>query len=436
MLAGVRSPCLLAPTTAYNVFRLKRDFGGASHLGVIGTGATVFGTNGAGPSPDVDPDAFRDAYVGGADGRWRSANAEYVASGALIQSYLRGGPAAVRELDGTLIGPGAKGLGGWARIAKEGGKPLLWSAEYSGAGSQLQYNAVGYMARQNLHATKLSIGLRTLEPGAYTLETTSAFEFSDNRNLAGLDLGQLFELNTRLRLKNFSSVFLAANIAPARFDDREVGDGTALERARYTGGRIELASDPRGRLYATLTSGVSIVASGIYATSTQASLVWHALPQLDIEFLPQVTWAAGEYRLARPVTTATDHFFGKLRANSVSATLRTIYTFTPQLTLQAYAQAFLASGHYNSLKGVPPMAGDRVFLSELNAAPPSTRPPSRAHPTFRMRRSTSTWCSDGSTPSDRRSTSSTRTPRFRRSRTSRPRPGSIRTPSATGVHPT
>jgi hypothetical protein len=357
---GVRMPQLLAPTTAYNVLRLKRDLGGASHVGLIGTGASGFNAN----------DRFRDAYVGGVDGRWRSANAEYIAAGALIQSYLQGGPAPTPEADGTLIGPGAKGLGAWARVAKEGGKPLLWSAEYSGAGSQLQYNAVGYMARQNLHATKLSVGLRTLAPGAYTVETTSAFEFSDNRNLAGLDLGQLYEVNTRLRLKNFSSIFLAANIAPARFDDREIGDGTALERARYTGGRFELASDPRGRLYATLASQLSVIGAGTYATSAQASLVWHALPQLDIEFLPQVTWAEGEYRLARPVTTATDHFFGKLKANSVSATLRTIYTFTPQLTLQAYAQAFLASGHFDDLRAVAPMAGDRVTLSELNAAAP------------------------------------------------------------------
>ena len=55
-----------------------------------------------------------------------------------------------------MIGPGATSPGGWLRVAKEGGKHLLWSAEYTGAGRTLQYNDVGYMARQNLHMLKAS----------------------------------------------------------------------------------------------------------------------------------------------------------------------------------------------------------------------------------------------------------------------------------------
>ena len=80
--------------------------------------------------------AFRDGYLAGLDGRWRSPSAEYVVSGAFVQSYIRGGPV-VRQPDGTLIGAGATSPGGWLRVAKEGGKHLLWSAEYTGAGRTL-----------------------------------------------------------------------------------------------------------------------------------------------------------------------------------------------------------------------------------------------------------------------------------------------------------
>ena len=208
------------------------------------------------------------------------------------------------------------------------------------------------MARQNLQTLKASVGWRTLDPGAYTFDTTSALEVSENRNLSGLDLGQLYELNTRLRLRNFSSIFLAADFAPARFDDREIGTpDSALERAHYLGGRLELASDPRGLFYVTLANQTQVMGAGIYSTGVQASFVLHALRQLDIELLPQLTWAAGEYRYARQVTVPTNDFFGKLTAKSLSATLRATYTFTPQLTLQAYTQAFLASGHYERPSG-------------------------------------------------------------------------------------
>jgi hypothetical protein len=366
-MAGARTPLRIAPTTAFNVLRLKRELGGAGHVGLMGTGA----------SPIDDP-GFHGAYLGGVDGRWRSPSAEYVLSGAFVQSYIRGGPV-VQQLDGTEIGPGATSPGGFARVAKEGGKHLLWSAEYTGAGRKLQYNDVGYMARQNIHMLKASVGWRTLDPGRYTLETSSALEVTQNRNLSWLDLGQVYSLKTWVRLHNFSSVFVAADVAPARFDDREVGTGLALERASYWGGRIELASDPRRLVTATLANQTQIMPAGGYATSAQGTLVVHALRQLDIELLPQITWADGEYRFTRLDPTMGlagvadgSLLFGKLTARSVSATLRATYTFTPQLTLQAYTQAFLASGHYGDLRAVTPpvaaAASSPVTLSGLAAA--------------------------------------------------------------------
>jgi len=363
---GVTTSRIAAPTTAFNVLRLKRELGNAGHIGLIGTGSTTF----------QDDGVFRDSYVGGLDGRWRSQSADYVVSGAFIQSYIHGGPPGsdptAVQLDGTKIGPGATAPGGWLRVAKEGGKHLLWSAEYTGAGRTLQYNDVGYMARQNLHLLKASLGWRELDPGTYTLEKSAAFEITETRNLSGLDLGQLYELNGRVRLRNFSSVLLAADFAPARFDDREVGDGTALQRASYFGGRAEFASDPRGLLYGTVANQTQIIGAGTYATAAQGSVVVHALRQLDLELLPQLTWSAGEYRYARQVADTTNYWFGKLTAKSVSATFRASYTFTPQLTLQAYAQAFLAIGHYDDMRTVPipmPLAPTRVTLDALNPAP-------------------------------------------------------------------
>jgi uncharacterized protein DUF5916/cellulose/xylan binding protein with CBM9 domain len=371
---------LAAPATAFNVLRLKRELGNAGHIGLIGTGASTFDDGGL----------FGDAYLGGLDGRWRSPAAQYVVSGAFIQSYIRGGVDQLQP-DGTEIGPGATSPGGWLRVAKEGGKHLLWSAEYTGAGRYLQYNDVGYMARQNLHLLKASVGWRELQPGAYTVEKATAFEVTQNRNLSGLDLGQLYELNGRLKLRNFAWLLLAADFAPARFDDREVGNGTALQRARYFGGRFELATDPRGLVYATLANQTQIMGAGIYGTNTQGSVVVHALRQLDIELLPQITWSAGEFRYARQsvVTDADPYYFGKLTAKSASATLRASYTFTPQLTLQAYAQAFLAIGHFDDMRSIPradaaTMLDNVVRLSDLSnpaVAAPLPPPPAPQPPT-------------------------------------------------------
>jgi hypothetical protein len=388
-----RTERLVAPVTAFNVLRLKRELGSGGHLGVIGTGSTAFESDGgypplakgspfqlcpSGATAPLGTDCFHDAYVGGLDGLWRSPSGAYVVNGAFIESYIRGGPV-VMQPDGTLIGSGAAAPGGWLRVAKEGGKHLTWSAEYTGAGRQLDYNDLGYMQRQNVQTLQATLGWRTLEPGRHTVDTNSTLVISDSRNMSWLDLGQGYELNTRLHLLDFSSVFLAADYAPARFDDREVGDGTALERAAYVGGKVEYDSDPRRAVYATIANQTQLMGDGIYATSVQASAVFHALPQLDIELIPTLTWAAGEYRYAwQSVGPYDPYLFGKLAAKNVSATLRVSYTFTPRLTLQAYAQAFLASGHFSDIRavgslptapGAPPrQPGETVRLSTLESS--------------------------------------------------------------------
>ena len=382
---------LAAPLTAFNVLRLKYELGSGGHIGVIGTGSSTSESNGgyppvapasggapinqlcpSGAQPLIGSACFHDGYVGGIDGLWRSPSGAYVVNGALIQSYMHGGPT-VEQADGTNIGAGASAPGGWLRIAKEGGKHLLMSAEYTGAGRALNYNDLGYMQRQNVQTLQASVGWRTLEPGQYTVDSTSALVASGSRNLSGLDLGQNYELNTRLHLLDFSTVVVAADYAPTRFDDREVGDGTALERAGYLGGRIEYDSDPRRSVYATIANQTQIMGSGIYATSVQASTILHALPQMDIELLPQLTWASGEYRYAWQSSAPPNDYFGKLAAKNLSVTLRASYTFTPRLTLQAYAQAFLASGHFSDIRNPMPATGSKVLLASL-AAPPAGPP--------------------------------------------------------------
>jgi hypothetical protein len=384
------------PATAFNVLRLKRDLGRNAYVGLIGTGATaMFEPTSGYPAVDTTMPAgsrlcpsgatvpagarcFHDAYLGGIDTLWRSDSGSYVAGGQFVESLIEGGPR--REghtalLDGTEIGSGDHAPGGWARIAKEGGKPFIWSAEYTGAGRKLDYNDMGFLVRQNLHELKTSLGYRTLDAGRFTTDTTSALELDARRSLSGLDLGRTLEVNTRWRLRQFWSVFFAADVGLSHFDDREVGDGSALERARWVGGKVELFSDPRRPLFVSFANQTQFIENG-FNTNIQAGLTLHVIPQLEVELLPQLTHARGEPRFAwsAPNADTDPYIFGRLLANSVGGTLRATYTFTPKLTLQTYAQLFLASGHYSDLKMLPRQPGRLVRLADLDAQPSFTTP--------------------------------------------------------------
>ena len=73
---------LAAPTSAFNVLRLKRELGAGGHIGIIGTGSSTYESDGgypvlgkdgfrelcpSGATPLLGSSCFHDAYVGGVD---------------------------------------------------------------------------------------------------------------------------------------------------------------------------------------------------------------------------------------------------------------------------------------------------------------------------------------------------------------------------------
>jgi len=357
------------PLTAFNVLRLRRDVGGGAQLGLLATATTRFEDadasvmrgcpSGVTTSPAL-PRCFRDAYVGGLDGLWRSPSGDYLASAQLVGGIVEHGQPE-QQLDGTWIGSGSRGVGGWARLAKEGGSPLLADVTYTGIGRWLTFNDLGFMPRQNLHEVKAGVELRTLEPGPVTLERHLRLDVTTDRNLDGLDLGTLVELGATARLRNFWTLHLSAETSPARFDDREVGDGTALQRALFVGSKAEVATDPLRVWSFDVKGEVRFMASAFYVTG-QSAITLRPLPQLELSLIPQATYSEGEPRFTWHSQASA---FGRQRASSAGATLRTSYTFAPRLSLQTYTQLFLTAEHYDSFFAAPRGAGVRVRLADL-----------------------------------------------------------------------
>jgi len=131
----------------------------------------------------------------------------------------------------------------------------------------------------------------------------------------------------------------------AYFDDREVGDGTALQRAGLFGYELELASDRTKPVSFNAETQTQWLTDGINVNAT-GGLLFRALPQLDLEVLPTAVYTNGEPRFVGLGATPGQLLFGKLRAQAYGATVRATYTFAPRLTLQTYGQLLLASGHY------------------------------------------------------------------------------------------
>jgi uncharacterized protein DUF5916 len=363
---GRRASRVIEPTTAFAVARLRRDLDDGSHVGAAVTAvkrlepssdfapagglADAPGADKLCPSGDVvaRPErCFNDAYVGSMDWRWRSPDGDWINTGQLTASILQGGPARHVE-DGSVIDPGDLGQGVYTQLARQGGEGLLGDVAFEYADRDLDYTDLGYSEGSNRYALTTNLRLRAppsaglLREHHYHVEQLTAF------NVDGLLTNNVNKLGTYGTFFNGLMYSLYAHYAGRRYDDREVGNGLALQRAAAAGVEVGLTSDTSKSLSFDLFTLSQWIETGANF-SGQASIALRPTSELALELGPSVSYTVGEPRFALEGEAPGEYLFGKLTAKSVSTQLRLSYAFLPELTLQAYGQVFFATGHYTSL---------------------------------------------------------------------------------------
>lgn len=377
------------PMTTYKVFRVRAAIAKGAQVGV-----TAMATNryepvteypitpgkGGRPARQLCPGGelvkrgercFNDAYVGSVDGRWQSPSGDYLVAGQLLSTLIENGPPRTYP-DGTISEPGTIAPAGLVRVAKQGGGNWRVDFKYQGHGRKVDYNDLGFMPRQNHHEAELYVSYKTFKPFWAVQDTNTTLGARDKETLDFLNLSRLAFFNSGWTLKNQWDLFAEVYAIATAYDDREIGDGTALQRSGRAGAAFYIGTDPRaavrGEIFATANAGF---ASGVYEVYAEGVVSFKILPQFDLSLAPTMLDTGGEYRY---FGSYGDHFFGRLRARSLGLTLRSTYTFTPRLTLEAYAQAFLASGDYEDYLSYPTDRGgpgtriDRTDLVKPTAA--------------------------------------------------------------------
>ncbi|HEX4405241.1 MAG TPA: DUF5916 domain-containing protein, partial [Polyangia bacterium] len=373
------------PLSAYNVLRWKRALGADSSVGVLATATNRFEplrgptvpcpVSQAAPGPDGR--CTNDAYALSVDGRWRSHGGDYAVSAQALTTELARGPSRA-ESDGINAQPGTLAGGASLNVDKVGGKHWVWNLDQQISGRQLEYNDLGYLDRKDDYLVGAQLTYRTIQPWWKTVETHTTLQADWRRTLDGIVLANGAELGEWWQLTNFWSVYVQADLRGRWHDDREMGDGAALERAARVGGEAAIASDPRRRLQWSIYGQALRVGDGGAHFESHAELMLRLLPQLELDLQPTATYDEGEPRyvavestvsLTAPALTVKQYLLGAQEARSAGATLRASYTFTPDLSLQVYAQPFLARVHYARFYVTPFVRSrDQIDLASLRPA--------------------------------------------------------------------
>jgi hypothetical protein len=356
---GQTSKVVADPLSLYNVARVRYAPSLAGDLGVLATAANRFEKESPGRSRITN-----DAYVLAVDGRMRSPSTNYVASAQVVTSLLVAGPARSQP-DGISVHPSHPGLGWTVMAAKQGGAHWLASFTQAVSGRQLEYNDLGYLERKNDSSSYADLTYRTLGRWWTTTDTATTVAVLHRQTLDGIRLDDRLRLSSSANFKNFWGASATVYAYAPHFDDRETGDGTALERAGLLGAELWIGTDQSRLFTASLWLQAQRLSDGTQLQGS-ASLVMHASSRIDLELAPQVLYTSGEPRFLEKDADGSFYYFASLRAKNVGVTARANLGLSPRLTLQFYGQLFLASKEYTAPSQFRVAGG--AFRSEIHLA--------------------------------------------------------------------
>jgi hypothetical protein len=374
---GAESRQLVEPMTNYFVGRVKKDF----HEGATTFGGIVTSTLRRIGDDTVAANRLRSrATALGVDWMHTWKNREYRWMGSMVASDVGGSAQAMaltqrssthyyqrpdrRVIDGGFFGArydttatAMRGWGLYTRVAKENGD-WLWELSQSWRSPGFEVNDASFVSRTAYRWMNGNIVRQWVKPTSWyrnifmSAGMNQQFDWDGLRNFQDLTSYFGMELPNYWRIRTF--VIHNATVD----DDRLARGGPVLKSDGYNFAHLQVSTDPRQFAVFDLTANF---AAGLdertHTQQWQPGIALKPMPSLYVQLAPsyQVSEDGAQY-----VTTVTDptaaafggkrYVFGFIRTRTLSLETRINWTFTPDLTLQLYAQPFFASGDYERFR--------------------------------------------------------------------------------------
>ncbi|MBI2538124.1 MAG: hypothetical protein HYW06_14415, partial [Gemmatimonadetes bacterium] len=356
----------LEPATNYAVLRAQQDLRqGESNVGLLVTAV----------NRDLDPRSTpylrRQAYVGAVDFRHRFPGKRYQLSGEFDVSRVAGSAEVMaatqrdpvhyyQRSDGGLpYDPARTALDGYAgeiRFAKFGGERTRFETAYGRRSAGFEINDLGYLRRADEQNWSSWFNLRWTRPAAFYQQAYWNFNWWQHWTTGGLPIERAFNSNTHIQFNSRWWIHFGGTIGRLGgvFCDRCARGGPAVRTdpvISLWGGTnaddrrplipnlwFNYAREDGGRTrFFNLSPGVRARASTRFSSWLGVSFSWN---RRDTQWYGNVTDSVG-----------TPHYtFAHLEQRTASLTWRGDYTFTPDLTLQVYAQPFVSQGTYGDVR--------------------------------------------------------------------------------------
>jgi len=364
---GMRTRDLVSPLTNYAVGRVKRDFNDGATT--VGLSATSVNRDVAGTPMDL---TFRDqAYTGGYQIQHRWADNAWLLDLHGASSYVHGSEAAMQatqesnvhlyqrpDAKDVTFEPHARSMTGSDVALKLGRFGDTKHVRYGiGLGLRspgLELNDVGFQQQADKDLGFVYGEYREDAPGDTVLNwQVNGDVFAITNNDPRVEVYG-FEFNTRMQLLNYWQLASGGNIGNNIWDPQYLRGGPTLHQDPSVNGYAEIDTDTRKRIWMTMVGRAQTLwAQDEYDGGIDVGATIQARPNIDLFIGP--SWYERDdpeqYVAQSDDTAGTRHYvMARIKQTTASITMRLNWTFSPHLSLQAYAQPFVASGRYSEYK--------------------------------------------------------------------------------------
>jgi hypothetical protein len=387
--AGTRSEPVVAPLTNYAVARVKRDLrDGKTSVGMSAT-AVERALGGTGLE-----DALHDqAYTAGVQIQHRWAHDAWQLQLHALGSLVHGTAAAIADTQQDNLHlyqrPDARNVSFDPARRTLTGLGATWKLGRLGDTKRWRYGVGGDLRTAGLELNDLGFQTGSTnqvipyvwaqyhqdQPSEHVLNWQVNADLFTVTTLEPRNEVVGLECDAGVQLPSYWQLGAHCNISDARWDVQALRGGPALRTDPNAFGILVLQSDTRKQVsfnmdvYGTRAPTPDMIDFGVDAVAT-----------LQARSNITVTLGPSWYERVDPMqyidqvddTAGRRHYvFGRIHQTTGSLTARVDWTFSPHLSLQIYAQPFIAAGRYSELKDVDhPHAArfaDRFHLLEGNA---------------------------------------------------------------------
>lgn len=366
------------PLSNYFVARVRKDLrGGATRVGTITTMVNRSLTN-----ADEVQRLRSNAQLVGFDVDHRWANRVYAFNLQTALTHAGGDTSAIRRAqessaryyqrtgrsetsDGlfdTDYDPTRRNLYGYglySRLSKETGN-WLWEATQNWRSPGFETNDMGLLSRADYRFMLANIARQWTTPGSWYRNTAALVGAQQQHNYEGDRTDIQYQAFWEATFPNYMEFEIFGIAHPSTYEERLTRGGPTVMRYGYNMVSAEFETDSRKKIVGSINFQYSAPVDNeeggrkafspnvTYKPSTRILL--SVSPSYDHNLTAQQYITAVDDPASPPGFAGRRYIFGRAEQKTLAINTRLNTTFTPNLSLELFAQPFLASGRFTSFK--------------------------------------------------------------------------------------